>query len=258
MLIGLTILCGARLARAERAIVVDIATAAPFNARELTTAIRVRLAAVGAPVRVRVTATGDGVRVEGRGGARVVPLDGMTGAQAARLVALAATNLLLEDLATAPGPLGGEPGPPLTIGLSGAVAAWDGVLGGASIDVAIPHGAWLTALELGVSEVVHGPVQLYAGTLRIAGGLREGWLELRAGVTLAPVIVSVGDGDRTILAGAGVSSRLRMPITARVRTVFAAGVDGFATRTKYESGGMPVTATPWLSPWLAVGVEVSP
>src|SRR5205823_5614031 len=98
-LIGLVIASGAPGAiRAEdRAVVADVAAAAPFDASQLAAALRLRLPAGGEPIRVRVVTTPDGVRIEARGNAREVALRGSTGTAAARLVALAATDLLLDD-----------------------------------------------------------------------------------------------------------------------------------------------------------------
>jgi hypothetical protein len=39
--------------------------------------------------------------------------------------------------------------------------------------------------------------------------------------------------------------------------VLAGGADVFATRTEYARSGMAAGATPWLAPWLAVGVVVT-
>ena len=104
LLIGLVIVCAARRAEAERSIVVEVTFAAPFDAAELTTAMRVRLAPEGPPVRVRVTLTPTGVQVEAPGGKRDLALTGLDHTDAARLVALAANDLLLDDLALAPAP----------------------------------------------------------------------------------------------------------------------------------------------------------
>ncbi len=255
--VGVLSFADTREAAADRAVVVELGAATPFDARELAAALRVRLAVEGAPVHVRVTATSDGVRIESHGSAREVPLHGLTGSDAARLVALSASDFVYDDLAVAPI----EPGTrsrSITVGLSGGAAAWDGVLGGITLDVALPRGAWLAAIELGGSRLVAGPVELTSGIVRIAGGRRDGWFETRAGITVAPVIVTSGNGDRTVLLGAGVSERLRVPVTKRMHAIFAVGVDGYATRTQYASAGMHVTTTPRWAPWLAAGVEVTP
>jgi hypothetical protein len=264
LVLGLSILCSAQRAVAERAIIADVSGVAPFDAAELTAALRVRLAAEGAPVALRVTAIGGGVRIEARGNVREVALRELTGPAAARFVALAAHDLLLDDLAEAPlgapspTPVSGTPGrTPTTIGVLGAAAAWQHVLGGMAVDLAISRSAWLLAIEAGAATLVDGPVHLTAATLRIGGGARRGWLEARAGATLAPLLVSDGTGDRTILAGGGASVRIRAPIAGGLRVVLAGGIDLFATRTTYLLGAT-MLATPRVAPWIAAGMEVTP
>lgn len=255
---------------APRAIFVELAAPVPFDAGELTAALRVRLPAVGAPVQVRVTPVAGGVRIEAERGARELALGDASGAAAARLVALAAQDLLLDDLAAAPEPrlrpppaatTIGADGPERggrTVGVLGAVAAWDAPLGSLSIDVVLPRGRWLAAIDAGGGALVGGSLSLAAATVRGSGGVRVGWLELRGGVTLAPVIVRDGAGDRTVLAGAGGSVRARLPLGRGVRAVLAGGADVFATRTSYLRNGTLAMATPRWAPWLAAGVEVSP
>jgi hypothetical protein len=258
---------------ADRAIAVDVDGPAPFASDQLAQALRVRLGD-GAPVRVRVVATDGGVIVSARGGSQVVALGGREGADAARLVALVAVDLVEDDLAVAPEPLQPIAPPssiaarvvplaprvpdPVTIGISGAAAQWSGLLAGASIDVAVPRGRWIVTAEVGGGELIAGGLDLRAATIRAGGGVRTGWIDLRAGLTLAPVEVTSGFGDATVLAGAGASARLRVPVADGLRVVIAAGADAYATRTEYTMNGMPFTATPWLAPWLAAGVEVTP
>lgn len=255
--IAAVILCGSHPAAADRTIAVDVTSPVPFDARELASAIRVRLPAEGAPVELHVSAIAEGVRVEARAGTRDIALDGMTGAPAARLVALAAADLLVDDL----GVSAASP-PPSTrtveVGLAGAVARWDGMLGGVALDVAVRRGRALVAAELGGGAVTSHGLHLYSGVLRLGGGIRTGALELRGGLTVAPVIATDGAGDRALLLGAGASARLHLPLGAGISAVIIAGLDAFATRTHYAVAGMPVTATPWFSPWAGLGVEVLP
>lgn len=264
-MIGL-VLSAAQPASAERSIVADVAATAPFDARELTAALRVRLVRDGAPVTVRVLATPAGVRVEVsstegaivRQGARDVALDGLRGPTAARLVALAADDLMLEDLAMPPAEARSVAAASHTIGALGAAAAWDGPLGGVTFDVARARGPWVVALDVGGATLVGGAIGLNAAVIRFSAGLRASWFELRAGATFAPLIVSDGAGDRTVLVGGGASARLRVPLGDGLHAVFAAGGDVFATRTQYLVGGMPALATPRVAPWFGAGLEVSP
>jgi hypothetical protein len=251
--IGLLIVCGARGAAADRPIYVD-AAGAPFEAGELVAAIRVRVAAEGVPVRVRVRAVDHGVRVEVRGGIRDVELGSLQGPDAARLVALATDDLLLEDLATPPVPAATRPRP--TIGVLGGVAGWDGGLDSLAVDLVLPRDGWLAAIDVGGAQPIGGRVDLTAGVIRASAGVRASWFEVRGGVTLVPVFVTTGAGDTTMLVGAGASARLRVPLTRDLRGVLAGGVDVFATRSEYILKGVPAFQTPWWAPWLAAGVEV--
>jgi hypothetical protein len=48
---------------------------------------------------------------------------------------------------------------------------------------------------------------------------------------------------------------MRIGLTADLYAVLAAGVDAYATHTQYQLATMTI-ATPWLAPWVAVGLEV--
>jgi hypothetical protein len=102
-----------------------------------------------------------------------------------------------------------------------------------------------------------GTIDLYAGVVRVGAGLRFGVLELRSGLTFAPLVVETGAGDTTLLAGGNASARVRIPLTARTRAVLALGADAFATRTTYLLDGMTALATPRFAPWFAAGMEVA-
>jgi hypothetical protein len=277
LLAGLVACAAPAAARAdERAVSAEVAPAVPFDAAQLTDAIRIRLPAGRAPIRVRVFATPVGVRIEARGNARDVALGGLTGTAAARLVALAASDLLLDDLAAAPpAPWGSSaasaPSAPseieaqlapstarTTFSVLGGASAWPHMLGGASVDVVASTGTWLLAVEAGGGALVDGPLRLMTAMFRIGGGARFGRFELRATATFVPVIVGDGAGDRTILPGIGASARVRIPLAASVSGVIAGGIDLFATRTEYVLQDVPVLTTPRAAPWIAAGVEVTP
>jgi len=243
-----------RKAAAERAIVVDEPADAPFAATELAAAIRVRIASEGAPVRVRVTPTSTGVRIETRGERREVELAGLHGEDAARMVALAADDLLVDDLALPPVPHGAARRP-IELGLTGAVAGWDGLLGGMMVDLAVPRDGYAWTLEAGVAEPVNSALALTAGVVRVGPALRAGVFELRGGLTLAPLFVESGIGDRTVLVGANASVRMRVELATGTWAILAGGVDAFATHTRYQLDTMTI-ATPWVAPWFAAGVEV--
>ncbi|HET9986928.1 MAG TPA: hypothetical protein VFQ65_00370 [Kofleriaceae bacterium] len=273
---ALVVTCAVRRAQAERAIVIDEqgfalrgsaaegqrgvadekTIVAPFAAQELAAAIRVRIAPDGSPVRIRVTPTATGVRIETRGETRDVELGELRGADAARMVALVANDLLVDDLATPPPPLElpTRRAPP-ELGVLGGVSGWDGMLGGLTLDLAVPRDSWVMTFEAGGGELIDSTLHLLAGVVRIDPALRIDGFEVRAGVTLAPLLVTSGLGDQTVLAGANASVRMRLALTAGVHAVLAAGVDAYATHTQYQLQTMTVP-TPWVAPWLCAGIEV--
>jgi len=260
-LVGLAIASGTPARADDRAVMADVPPGAPFDAAELTAAIRLRLPPGGTPIRIRVVPTPDGVRIEARGNARDVALRGSTGPAAARLVALAASDLLLDDLAAAPEAMAPAPAAArsaVTIGALGGVAAWHYTLASVGVDVAVARDSWLLAIEAGGGTLIDGPLHLTAGVIRLGCGTRFGALELRAGATLVPLSVANGTGDATVLAGGGASARLHATLGASVRGVLVGGVDVFATQTTYELDGMPVMATPRSALWLGAGLEVTP
>jgi len=269
LVVAVATVCGAptMLHAGERAVLAEIAPAAPFDAAQLVAAIRLRVPAGGAAIRVRVSTISGGVQVVARGNARDIALGGRTGVAAARLVALVLDDLLLDDLATLPTGLASAPehgehgeharGRP-SIGVLGSAAGWQYPFGGLGIDVALPSGHWLLAAEASGGTLIGAPLQLAAAVIRISGGLRAGPLELRGGATLVPVLVDDGAQDQTLLAGAGASVRLRVPIAGTMRAVLAGGIDAFATRTTYLRDGMAVLVTPRIAPWIAAGVEITP
>lgn len=253
LLAALSIACAARTAGAERAISVEV-QGAPFEARELVDALRVRIAAEGGPVHVRVTGVARGVHVEARNGARDVEIGELRGAEAARLVALATDDLLLDDLVAVPAPAArGE----RTLAVLGEVAGWTGVLGTGMVELVTPLGPAGVAIAGGGGELVTGKLALYSGVVRVEAVVRRGWLDVRAGAVAVPIVVTSGKGDTTVVAGGGASARVRVPVTDGVRAVLAVGIDAFANRSEYEQTGMPTIATPWVTAWLGLGVEAA-
>jgi hypothetical protein len=245
----------------DRSVIADVAATAPFDASELAEALRLRLPVSGAQVRVRVVTIAGGVRIEARGNSREVALRGSSGLTAARLVALAASDLLLDDLAVAPevsaAPSSAAPRA-TTIAALGGIAGWGHPLAGLAVDLAAARGAWLVGIEAGGERVLDSPLRLTAGTIRLGAGARLGQLELRAGLTVMPLTVGDGSGDSTVLVGGGASARLRAPITDRMRAVLVCGDDVFATRTTYMIDRVSVLTTPRNSLWFAAGIEVTP
>ena len=245
-----------RRADAERAIIVN-AAGAPFAPADLAEAIRVRVPAAGPALQVRVTAIAGGVRVAAAGGARDVVLGDRTGVDAARLVALAASDLLsVESLGDVGQPVASRnDNRAIALAAYAGIAGWNGVLGGLAAELAIPHGAWLFAFDLGGGSLFRGPIDLSDAEARVGLGRRIGPFELRVEAVAEPLFVTTGAGDVTTLFGAGASARARIAL-GPTRLVLAAGADAFATRTEYRTAGADVLTTPRIAPWLRVGVEV--
>lgn len=258
---ALVVTCAARRAQAERSIEVDEPPGAAFAPQELAAAIRVRIASEGSPVRIRVTPTATGVRIETRGEARDVELGELRGADAARMVALVANDLLVDDLAALAPPAIVRHGEvrtassPVELGVLGGVSGWNGTLGGLALDLAIPRGAWAITVEAGGGVLVNSTLHVLAGNVRIAPAVRLDGFELRAGATLSPLLVTNGAGDQTVLAGGNASVRMRIGLTSATHAVLAAGVDAYATHTRYQLAAMTI-ATPWIAPWVSAGIEV--
>jgi len=253
-------------AAAERRVEVHADARAPFTAADLADALRVRVAPAGRAIRVDVIAVAGGVQVATARGSRTIELEGRIGAEAARLVALAAVDLVADEAAEPPASspalvdtveASAVRATPLTISVLGTGAAWSSVLAGGTIDFALQRGHFVAALELGGGKLTGGELDLTSGIVRLGAGARFSYFELRAGATLAPIFVATGAGDQTVLAGGGASLRARLPITTSARLVLAGGVDAFATHTVYHDRAMTI-ATPWVMPWLAAGLEVAP
>lgn len=261
----------------EDRLVVELDGDAPFSASELDTALRVRLDSSGEGVRVMAYAHDGAVTIAIGGRTRNVALNGQTGPAAARVVALAAIDLVLPDLASAPVATRDpdtiddwmvhgitatrrEAPPQLTVAVLGGAGMWSGAMASGSVEVSSPIGKGHTvmALELGGGHMFGGGLDLTAGLVRASIGMRRGAIELRGGATLAPITVGDGQGDSTVLFGAGVSARVRVPLFSTTNLVVAGGADAFATRTEYTRIDMPTYSTPWFAPWVAIGVEATP
>jgi hypothetical protein len=264
-LVYLVLACGLpRLAAAQPAL--DVDEHAPFTAAQLDAALRVRVRDVA--FEVRVVAIYLGVEITVRGRTRDVALGTRTGDDAARLVALAAADLVLPDMALPPPiervhdepPARSEPVPARgwAIGLMGTSAVWDGVVAGGSADLVGPVRGALVAVEFGGGALVGGDLHATTAIVRAGLATRISVLELRAGLTLVPLQVTDGTTDTTVLVGGGASARLRLPIATGVRVVLAAGADAYATRTEYFRAGMAPASTPMVAPFFGAGIELTP
>lgn len=243
----------------------DIDEHAPFTAAQLDAALRAR-DLTGSSVRVVATETGVEITVRGR--TRDLTLGTRTGDDAARLVALAAADLLQPDLAPPPvehldDPEGDRPATRMaprgwSIGLVGTSAIWTGVIAGGSAELVGPAAGHLLAVELGGGSLVGGDLHATTAVVRAGLAKRIGVLELRAGMTLTPILVTDGATDMTVLVGGSASAHLRLPIATGVHAVISAGTDAYATRTEYLRAGMAPATTPFVAPFFGAGIELSP
>jgi hypothetical protein len=249
--IAIAMMCGR--AQAERVVSVD-AEGAPFAADDLAAALRLRLTSDGAPVSVQVRPTTAGrVTVDIGDTSRDIDLEGRTGRDAARLVALEIIDLALDDLAVVPERKHQHE---IAIELLGSATAYASALAGATASLAYVRDAWVGALEVSGGERIDGDLHMSGATVRACAGIRVADLELRAGLAIAPTWVSNGAGDQTTMLGATASARLQLPVSPGTRVVLAVGADAYATQTTYRLG-MEAITTPWIAPWVGLGMELA-
>ena len=242
---------------------IDVGPDVPFEAGQIEVALRGRLDAVAdVPPTVHIVARAWGVEIQVASLHREVALDGRTGSDAARLVALAMLDLLeqpaaetVDDVAL---PEPAPRSPSLELSAYGGAAMWTHTLTSLGAGVVVPAGSHLFAIDAAAGRLSSGDFQLTTATLRVAAVARTGPLEARGGLVVAPLFVSEGDGDTTVLFGLGGSVAYRAGVGERVRLVMRAGADFYATRTEYTNMGVPAASTPWLAPWFALGIEVTP
>jgi hypothetical protein len=240
-----------RVAAGERAVTVaGDGGAVPVNAVQRAAAMRLP---AGPPIRVELAQVPGALRVTVGDRTRDVSIDGLSTDAATRLVALTVVDLVPDGELVVPA-LVASPRT-FAIGLVGGAAGWDSPLAGGGVDLAVVQHDRLLAVELGGAALVGGPIQLAAATARLSIGMRFGIGELRGGLTLMPMTVGDGAGDRTVLVGAGASVRARIPIAAQLDLVFGVGADIFATRTTYRLGGTTALATPRVAPTFGAGVQ---
>lgn len=270
-LVTAALVCAAPAAHAapDDAPPIDVDPGVPIDPGQVYVALRGRMPDASAGVRVRIEAIPDGVVIAVAGRRREVQLAGRTGADAARLVALAMLDLLDEPAAPEQPPVPDHsavdevdaapaPRPPrIEVGVLGGASQWGGALATAGIDVVVPAGGHLFAIDAAVGRLVTGDLPLDTGLVRASIVGRAGVLEARGSLVVAPVLVDEGTGDTTLLVGFGANVGVRMPVTDGVRFVIAAGADVFPMRTEYSRLGMMVAATPWLAPWATLGFEVA-
>jgi hypothetical protein len=259
----LAVLCAAPAAWASPAAkpAIDVGPDVPFEAAQIEVALRGRLA-TDAPPAVHIVARAWGVEIQVASLHREVALDGRTGSDAARLVALAMLDLLEQpaaEIVDAPAPLApSSHARGLEVSAYSGAAQWSGTLASVGAGLVVPVAGHLIGIDASGGKLVTGDFQLTTATLRLSAVARTGPVEARGGVVVAPVFVSDGDGDSTVLLGVGGSVGYRIGIAEPVHLVMRAGADFFATRTEYTRMGVPTASTPWFAPWFALGIEVTP
>ncbi len=266
VIVGLALVGLPSVARAERALEVS-AVGTPFTPAELTAALRMRLPIAGPPLAIAVTPAEAGrVTVAIGGATHEVDLAGREGSDAARLVALAVVDLAEDDLAVLPAApvvvkrvaLVRASTTAIELGLFGSARAWQGTLAGATFDLtAVRDSGWLVALEVAGDKRVTGNLDFAGAVVRASGGVRSGAIELRGGIAIAPTWERDGAGDQTTMFGAAASARAFVRVAPSVTFAMVVGLDAYTTRTTYQLG-MASYTTPWVAPWLAVGMEVAP
>jgi hypothetical protein len=123
-------------------------------------------------------------------------------------------------------------------------------------------------LALG-AELGHGSVRgVVEGGVSVPAS-RDPWIvsaPLRAGVAIGdaptfivdavaiPFEISLGTGDRNVIAGAGVEVRGEHRLGS-LDLVYEVGVDGFAKQVEYQWHGTPLYATPRVTAWSGLGVR---
>jgi hypothetical protein len=85
-------------------------------------------------------------------------------------------------------------------------------MAGATLDLTVPLGSWFAALDVGGGTLVNGALHLTGGVVAPASACGCGRSTCAPGATFVPISVDDGAGDRTVLAGAGASARLRIPL----------------------------------------------
>jgi hypothetical protein len=263
---------------AERPIKVTCRGVLPFSSAELLEAIHLRLPLM----RIDRTAALPAVHVQGQGqgqasdrvaitvaGARrVLSIKDLSGAEAARIVALLALDLVLNQQRSEEREVKPEPrapsdlvfvgvSPRLTLGVSDWSQTFEPTL-----DLGLRIGRrFFLYIEGGFTWIGAGEAERELNLLEVpvrAGvayrlPFRFAWFEARAGGALRPYFVSGAGRDSGVLAGGGVSMRIARRFSAWLLVYLALGVDFFTLRKAFSVGGEPALTTGWVTPWLGLG-----
>ncbi|HUQ01368.1 MAG TPA: hypothetical protein VM261_02685 [Kofleriaceae bacterium] len=258
-----------------------VAGLAPFTEAELQDALRLRLG--GGDHRVEVVSGARVVTISVDGKTRSVRLGTERGAEAARVVALVAAAIVLDDAqdawrfedvpAAEPAPVAAssssaasperEAATRWTLAAlvtpaaaertqpgGGAWVAYDRRGGGGGARPMLAIGVTSSSIELGERAPAIRTVEV---PLRAGAWLGDSFA---AGVSAVavPYLTRGGAGDANVLFGAGVMARAQLSIVHGASLVAQVGVDGMLSSVEYRWEGEPVLASGRVRPWLAVGV----
>jgi hypothetical protein len=249
----------------------------PFSKEELQEALLVRRQHLVGVSVVRVRAEGGRTLVQVGALEREVNLEGRGGEDAARIVAVMALDLAQ---AGAPFSVSGPPEASVSVspdampapsnqrrqafrtGLlllspfdqSGLVAHLEPTLD-AGWEAVPGFGAYVTAgYRQTNSADVSSSLVLRELPFRAGITLRRRGLELRAGGIARPRFVEGPRSYRAASWGAAVSVVARLTLTSKIVLVLTAGLDLFRTRMVFALNDGAALTTPWLSPWVGVGI----
>jgi hypothetical protein len=248
----------------------------PFSQEELQAALRLRL---GEDHHVEVRSDANGITITVDGTSRSIVLGDERGNDAARVVALVAAAIVLDDaerrVAVAPAIEPMEPVDtdevmrpareprPLRWSLSATMAHpagelarnQGGLLVGYDRDVRGVHAFAAAGVSMSMAELP--PPAPAVRTIEMplrAGAWLGGDAAIGASGVAIPYNTTGGIGDRSVLVGAGVMARLRTRIGNGVGVVMHAGVDAMASTVEYRWEDTPVLASGRLRMWVGLGV----
>jgi hypothetical protein len=275
--IGRSVIVVAALSGAAAADV-RVAGLAPFTEAELEDALRLRL---GGDHQVDVVSGARMVTITVDGKTRTVRLGTERGVEAARVVALVAAAIVLDEAqdawryedVPAAARAEGDPAAPVEPAAQDPATRWTlaALLGPAAAEDTHPAaGAWVAYDRRGGDGVRSmAAIGVTSSSIELgemAPAIRTVELPLRAGAWLGdsfavgasalavPYLTRGGSGDANVLFGAGVMARARLSLAHGTSLIALVGVDGMLSSVEYRWDGERVLASGRVRPWLAVGV----
>ncbi len=232
-----------------------------FAREELVAAIAARgpLASERSPgVVVVVAVEGDEASISVGERRRTIALGERRGGAAARLVAIAAHDLVA-PLPAMPATDVRRRGTDVSTWAvaAGSFGALEPASLGVAIDLSVPltsHWRAAATLQATWTGEVEPGFSMTSFTLRPAVGLRLGLAELRLGPSLTRYAVDGGTGHASFLLGAGATVLLRARVLGGASVMVAAGGDLYAQRASFASTGAPFLSTPRVWLWGGAGL----